>query len=583
MLDGIEFTTEDEQNRYILYKYLKKQYIINGATEEETDKATQELILKNKDNLFGKDSLASYLGSISIEFFCCYYLQDTFIPKETNVARELAPIHYRIWDTLSDMILKDEFDKLELIMPRGCAKTTVCDFALSVWLHCYKKSIYTLVAGKTEQDSVEFISQTRQAFEENKYIIKSFGKLIEPKKFTVNKLELELANGTKIQAISSTSSMRGKKYNGVRPSCIIADDYQGKADIITEEARDKKYNTWIEDSGYAGDKAVYRTFKGEKVKVKQATKFIVLGTILHRDCFMSRLLKNKDYKHIVKRVCNFDVDEYFHSDLWEEFRKIYFNDKLDDSVSVAKEFYYQHESEMQYKTIWSDKFDCLDLAIDYYNNPTAFKQEMMNDASKIGEKWFKSIRAIPKEEIEEHSFDKTMLVCDPANSISKKADYSAFAVGSTCSNGFTYIQKGLILRLGFDDFCKKVVELLKLYPNITHVSIEKNLYMGADVSKIKELITNEPELAYRNITFINNMQRKNKDEKISTIVDAVNNGQIIFNEEDKDAIEQLKEFASQAYSEHDDFPDVVAQLGIDIKEIKIIRNVSFLDRRLLGV
>ena len=219
-------------------------------------------------------------------------------------------------------------------MPRGCAKTTVCDFAISVWLHCYKKSIYTLVAGKTEQDATEFIAQTRQAFEENKYIIKSFGKLIDTKKYTVNKLELELSNHTKIQAISSTSSMRGKKYSGTRPSCIIADDYQSKSDCITQEARDKKYNTWTEDSSYAGDKAVFRNGK----KIKQATKFIVLGTILHRDCFMSRLLKNKDYKHIVKRVVDFNVDEYFHEGLWEEFRKLYFNDKSKDSVSNAKEF-----------------------------------------------------------------------------------------------------------------------------------------------------------------------------------------------------------------------------------------------------
>ncbi|MFT8312950.1 MAG: hypothetical protein ABF633_01700 [Clostridium sp.] len=573
MIDGIKFDNEDEQNRYLLYKYTVKQLISSGFSQDQAETKAQEMILSHSNNLFGVSSLASQLGEVSIEFFCLYYLQDTFLPKSNNAARILAPVHFHIWEQLEDTFLKDTIDKLELIMPRGCAKTTVCDFAISVWLHCYKKSIYTLVAGKTEQDATEFIAQTRQAFEENKYIIKSFGKLIEPKKYTVNKLELELSNHTKIQAISSTSSMRGKKYSGARPSCIIADDYQSKSDCITEEARDKKYNTWIEDSGYAGDKAVYRD--GEKIK--QATKFIVLGTILHRDCFMSRLLKNKDYKHIVKRVVDFNVDEYFHLGLWEEFRKLYFNDKSKDSVSEAKEFYYQHESDMQYETIWQDKYDCLDLAIDYYNNPTAFKQEMMNDASKIGDKWFKSNRTQSLEEIKSHNFIKNILVCDPANSISNKADFSAFAIGGLADNDFIYIKKGELLKVGFDDFCNRVIKLLKDFPEITHVSIEKNLYMGADVLKIKELISKDIDLMNRDITFINKMQKKNKDEKISTIISDVNNGRIIFNQDDKDFIEQIMGFCGQEYSEHDDAPDSVAQLTLDIKEIQIIERVTFMD------
>lgn len=472
------------------------------------------------------------------------------------------------------MFLQDEFDKIEVAWPRGCAKTTVLDFALTVWLHCYEKSKYTLVAGKTETDSQQFIAQARMAFEENQYILMAFGKLIRAQEYTVNKLELELTNKTKIEAISSTSSMRGKKYAGVRPSAIIADDYQGRGDVITQESRDKKYNTWIEDSGYAGDKAVYRDGK----KIKPATKFIVLGTILHKNDFISRLMNNRDYKHILKKVVDFDVDEYFHKGLWESFYNIYFDDKLMDSVADAKEFYYQNESVMKYKTIWDDKYDCLDLAMDYFNNPIAFKQEMLNDASRIGEKWFKSIRTQSAEEIESHTFHKTILVCDPASSVSIKSDYTALCVGSVADNSFAYVRKGIIDKLGFDDLCLKVVELLKVYIDITHVSVEKNLYSGADVLKIKELIAKEPELKNRQIEFINKMARTNKDEKISTIIQGVNTGQIIFNEEDTKFNDQILDFSGQLFSEHDDAPDCVSQFMVDVKEIKVIYKVSFMDR-----
>ena len=560
-----------------MYDAIYKQFIASGLKPRKAATSTEALIVKHINNLFGFQGLAHSIGSLSIPFFCRYFLQDTFTPKSTNAARELAPIHLEIWDELDKMFLQDLYDKLEAALPRGVAKTTVLDFALSVWLHAYEKSKYTLVAGKTEADSTEFIAQARHAFEENKYIIAAFGKMIKPADFTVNKLELELTNKTKIQAISSTSSMRGKKYGGDRPSCIIADDFQGRVDVITQESRDKKYNTWVEDSAYAGDKAVFRN----GVKIKPATKFIVLGTILHKDCYMSRLMKNKDYKHILKRVVEFDVDEYFDAGLWKEFRVIYFDDKLKDPVAEAIEFYYQHEKEMWYETIWDDKYDCLDLAIDYYNNPIAFKQEMMNDASKIGDKWFKSMKTQSAEEIEDHTFEKTMLVCDPASSVAIKADYSALCVGSIADNGFAYVRKGELARFGFDDFCARVVELLKAYTDITHVAIEKNLYSGADVSKIKELIEKEPELRNRQIDFINKMQRVNKDEKIATIIQGVNKGRIIFNEDDEAFNEMVTDFSGQDFSEHDDAPDVVAQFTIDVKEIEVVHRIGLMDRKKL--
>lgn len=455
----------------LLYTHLIK--LCEKQKLDDPEIVAENMILENSNNLWGEKGLAHQLGEFDFEFFCKYYLQDTFIPKENNTARVLSKSHYDLWEQIEQMFIHDEFDKLELIAPRGWAKTTVLDFALSMWVHCYKKSVYTLVCGRTEADAMEFIAQMRINFEDNKYIIESFGNLLDSRNFTVNKLELELCNHTKIHAISSTSSMRGKKYNGHRPSVIIADDYQGAGDVITQEARDKKFNTWEEDSKFAGDKAVYRNGK----KIKPATKFIVLGTILHSDCFMSRLYKKNEYKKIKHRVCNFDVDEYFNTGLWLEFKTIYFNHKLSDPVAAAMEFYYQNEDKMQYETIWPDKFDCLSTAIDYFENPVAFKQELQNDAENIGEKWFKSIRTVPRIEIEEESFSKTMLLVDPASTSGKKSDYSAFLVGSTANNGFYYARWAELAKINartdFDKYINHMIDLLIMYTDITHVYIEK--------------------------------------------------------------------------------------------------------------
>lgn len=541
-------------------------------------KKADKIIRQNKDNLFGKNGLAYSVGKRSIEFFCLYFLQDTFVPKGSNTARNLSQVHFEIWNELSNMFLHDKFDKLELIMPRGAAKTTVCDFALSVWCHCYKTSIYSLICGKTEQDATEFIRDVRRAFEENEYIKKAFGKLIDSKKFTTNSLELELTNYTKVQAISSTSSMRGKKFAGHRPSLIIADDYQGKNDVITQEARDKKYKTWVEDSQYAGDKAVYRNGK----KIKMATKFIVLGTILHRDCFMSRLLKDNSYRHILRRaVLVDDVDKLFNNDLWKQFKDIYFNAKDQYAIEDAKEFYYQHEKDMAFPRLWVDKWDCLDIAIDYYNNPSAFKQEMQNDASKIGEKAFHQCTIKPKEFIEDNNFIKTILCVDPAVEVKSKNDFTAMCLGSKTSNNFRWIRKGLILKVNFDDYINKVIELLKEYDDIQAIWIEKNTYNGTDAREIKLRIEKDDTLKHRHIDIINERQFKNKEAKIRSLQGKVDSGFIIFCEDDREFYEQVMAYEGEGYTLHDDAPDILAEFDRLIDEIEISRPVKLFDKSLL--
>jgi hypothetical protein len=86
--------------------------------------------------------------------------------------------------------------------------------------------------------------------------------------------------------------------------------------------------------------------------------------------------------------------------------------------------------------------------------------------------------------------------------------------------------------------------------------------------------------------FINKMQRQNKDEKISTVIDPVNNGQIILNQECEDrpeVIKQILDFQGQQYTLHDDAIDAIAELQNALKEIKTVRPIKFRDRRKFGI
>ncbi|EGT3616434.1 terminase [Clostridium perfringens] len=568
--DGLEFDDNKVYDVYILKKYLIKHYGEDTAIK---------LIKKNNINI-----LAKALGEIDIAFFCLYFLQDIFVVKDSNEARELSKDHYELWQVANECFIQDEYDKLNIICPRGFAKTTIFDLAISIWLVCYKKSKFTLIGAKKDDDATQFVDSIKKVFNENQRIISTFGKLIDKKKFKVNANEIEFTNGMYIRAVGSASSVRGANFKGIRPTTVIADDYQDEKDILTEETRKKKYNRWTKEIEQVGDKAVYR--KGKKIK--SATKIISIGTVLHIDCLMSRLSRNRDYHTILKRAIILEegqtVDDIFNSDLWRKCKKIYFNDSLEDSKKEAEKYYKQHEEEMRFNVLWAEKWNCFkDLAIPYWENRLSFMSELMNDATSIGEKWFKSIFTKSKEEIEEHKFIKTMLCIDPASTTKKKSDFTAMVVGSLATNGFKYMRKLVLDKLEFNDYCQKVIDVLIAYPDITHVYIEKNTYQGADVVKIKELISKHPILKKRTLIFINEMQRKNKDEKISTIIDPVNNGQVIFVDDNKEFIDLILDFQGQAYTQHDDSTDITAECVNRLDNIKI-RNkptVTFLRRDLL--
>ena len=570
--DNLRFKNELQYEVHLLNEYLVKHY---------DDKTSDKLLNKYSGNL---DTLAKALGEFDIAFFCLYFMSNIFVVKDTNTARALSAEHYNLWSTANDIFINDKYDKCCIIEPRGLAKTTTFNMANSVWLHCYAKSKFTLIGAKTDNDAAQFLDSIKRAFKENKKIIDNFGLLIDKKNYTVNANEVEFTNGTYIRTVGSGTSVRGANWGGIRPTVVICDDYQSEQDILTDSAREKKYDKFLKEVEQVGDKAVYRNGN----KIKQATKIIAIGTVLHTFCLMSQLSRNNDYYTILRRAIILGdgqtVEDIFESDLWQQCHDIYFDEKLDKELrkATAEQFYINHKEEMQFDVLWPEKWDCFnDLAIIYWENRKAFMSELMNDASSIGEKWFKSVKTQTKEEIEEHDFIKTMLSVDPASTTNKKSDSTNIMVGSKATNDFTYIRDIVHRKLEFNKYCEEVVKALERNLDVTHINVEKNTYQGADVIKIKELIAASPILKGKSYEWINEMQKKNKDEKISTIVDPVNNGQIIIVsdcEDSQKAIDEIRDFQGQLYSVHDDAPDNLAELEIKIKTIEIVSAVQIFDR-----
>lgn len=581
-----EFPSDDARNKWLLYHYLKKSYTDIGIPEAKAEELTDNKIIENSKNLFGFHGLAYQLGQISLEFFCLYFLQDIYLPKEDNAAAPMANVHRELWNDIQESIIGDGPEQLGRVLPRGTGKSAFGTLGPTCWSVAYKHKTYVLICSDIGSTAEKFIKDIKDNMIENSYIESAFGKLLDDKNrdFICNATQLEFTNKTFVEAISSTSPMRGRKYKNVRPDLIILDDYQSEDDCRTEEAREKKWKKYSDDVKFAKQRPIKRDGK----VIKKGTVLMAWGTQQHKECFYSRLIKAPTWTFKKEKGVLVDsVDEYFNSGLWLEFRNILNNFKNENRLYDAKEFYYGHQKEMQFKTLWSEFWDCLELALDYFENPNSFKQEVQGDVDSIGEKWFKRVNTEPRNIIESHEFIKTMIIVDPASSGGKKNDYSAFLVGSEGTNKCKYARKAELAKINarneFDKYIDHIIELLLEYTDATHVSIEKNTFNGADANQLEKKIKEHDILKYRNITIINEMQRRNKDDKISTIVPYVNNGTFIFAEEDSEFIEQFMDFAGQRYTVHDDAADVSSEFWLKVDEIKVVSTIKLLDRKLFGL
>lgn len=530
-----------------------------------SDETTANRILK--DNINNLNGLAKSIGKSNITFFCLYFLRELFVPSDDNKSRPLSKDHYLVLEELNKLLVKDLYNNEEFILPRGFGKSTVINTSVTVWSHCYKISKYTVVIGKTDKLMEEFISEIKQCLKFKK-VIDNFGNLINTKARTVNKEELELENDTKVQGFTWGGTIRGAKYQGSRPSIIITDDILKEDDILTDNAKAKCVNKYYKEVLPAGDKA--RVINGKKQGLD--TKFIVIGTPLASDDFINTIKDDSSFITFHRGVCDFDVDDYFdNNEYWKKYREILFNNRNENRIKDAENYYYDHIDKMKFPTIWEGKYKPFELANDYFTKRLAFMQELMCDCSNVGDIWIKYQAKLPAQEIENRKFTATVLTIDQGASNTAKSDYTAITVLGK-SNGFYLVREGSLYKFDskteFDKYIDTVIFTLKRWKDVTKVFLEKNVYKGIDATRIEQKIRADKELKARKIVVETTYSTTNKEQRISTITDKINSGQIIFNEANVDYNKQVFSYRGEKYTLHDDAIDSLEMAVNNIDGIK---------------
>lgn len=221
----------------------------------------------------------------------------TFISPRYDDAKPTPKFHREAWSLYSS-----DYPSCMVVAPRDHAKSTglTTDYILAECL--FRTSDYVILVGSTEDGAAEQLGNITEELTENEDLIREFG----VKKFlrTANTdVICEMQDGWRFRIIAKGAEqrIRGRLWKGKRPNLLVCDDMEDDEQVENADRR-AKFRRWF--------------FRAAKQALSKSGKIRVHGTILHEDSLLSRLRKNKTWKHLFYSAhASFDD---FSNILWPE-------------------------------------------------------------------------------------------------------------------------------------------------------------------------------------------------------------------------------------------------------------------------
>ena len=424
--------------------------------------------------------------------------------------------------------------------PRGHAKTTNFTFKDTLHAVLYQYKHYPILLSDSSEQAEGFLDDIKTELEDNPHILEDFGILKGDKVWRSSVILTK--TGIKLEAIGSGKKIRGRRHRNWRPDLLVLDDIENDENVNTPEQR-KKLKSWF-------DKAVSKA--GDTY-----TDIMYIGTILHYDSLLSRVLVNPTYRTKKYRaVLSFATN----TALWEEWERIYTNLFDEDHEANAWTFFQANEKEMLEGTqvLWEEKNPYYKLMQKRLSEGEAsFNSELQNDPidpenADFSEEWLDYY----EPELMDFSKPNYLLVGanDPSLGKNKKADTSTIIdLALDLNTGYMYVLGASVEKRKPDVIIDDVIETHRRYKRDLKkgyykfgVETVQFQYFFKDVMAAKALEAGE----YIPIEEIQSIA--NKELRIRSLQPFVKNRWIKFNKNHKELIKQLTEFPMGA---NDDAPD----------------------------
>lgn len=438
--------------------------------------------------------------------------------------------------------------------PRGNAKTTVRVFIKTIHDCVYSLEKFIVVFSSNTTMAEDKVKQIRDEFDQNSKLKRVFGYQRGEK---WNQGDFITKSGCRVLAASPKTQIRGVLERGSRPTKIIYDDVESSEHVLTEMQREKMWDWHVQDVSKLGNRN---------------TNFEAVGTILHPESLMSRLLVNPGWQpaRTYRAVLNFStsIDHWRHwkhlvTDLRDEFR-----------LNTARRYYEAHEDEMLegVKVLWPEYEPYYDLMLmRIIEGDVSFYLEKQNDPSPYGLNIFDMEDAgyfeIHADRLERSDGVVVRLsdivdsaaFYDPAMGNSKESDFACLTVALRDKNGYSYVVDAYMEHGDPPDVqIEEIVEVLWRW-QVPRVGIEANGFQSLLVGQLREQLARKAQamgaLGWQ-VTPLPVKNLKAKPFRISTLQMPVSNRHLWFATSLRhEYIQQFADFRPAPGAGKDDAPD----------------------------
>lgn len=449
-------------------------------------------------------------------------------------------MHEEMFLRYQQQILNSELSgkggKEALAAPRGNAKSTLSTLILPLWCIAGRQKKFIVIISDTTEQAEEFLDGIKSELEVNERLREDFPEACGSGR-TWKAAKLITENGIAVRCWGKRKRLRGARHGNRRPDLVICDDLEDDENIDSPEQREKD-RKWF--------------FKAVMKIGGRYTVYIAIGTILHYDSLLARLLKRpgwngKKWKAIIS---------WSSSQLWEKWEAIY-TSRLPDADEKAEKYFSRHQKEMLRGTriLWPE-------AESYYylmtmrvsDGPAYFDSEKQNepvnpDDCLFQEEWF----CFTPEPVPIQKETRFYCAIDPSmGSSSSKADPSAIIIGAVQPEGIIDIVQADIVKRHPDAIMERLFEYHQQYQFERIVIEEVQFQQLFKDQVIKEGAKRKLYPPIEGVRPIND-----KTLRISKLQPHIKNGLIRFRRNQTLFLEQLKYFPKAS---HDDGPDALEML-----------------------
>ncbi len=449
-------------------------------------------------------------------------------------------MHEELFDVLQEAVLNGTADKIARAAPRGGAKTTIVSLALPLWVGCYQHKNYAIIISDSSDQANDFLRNVREEFEDNEKIIEDFG-MLEGVVWTDS--NIILANGVRMQSLGAGKKVRGRKYRQHRPDLIIVDDEENDENIASPEQRKKNALWYFRAVAKAGDKT---------------TDIIFIGTVLHFDSLLSKVLKNPVYNSKKYR----SVYAWSKSPLWNDWTGIITKLENPNRLVEAQNYFKEHEAEMMDGTLvlWPQNESYYDLMVQFVSDgPAAFSSEKQNEPLSDDERRFlpEWIRYYEDSEL----VGKSLIIMGAVDPSLGKAggDYSAIIIIGMDSHGIIYILLADIQKRHPDVIINDTISHYKTHRPQT-LGVEDNQFQEYFKDSLVKRLSESEADSHLGMDVRGIHSHSDKILRIQSLQPDIKNGRVRFRRDQQMLIEQLVNFPS---ADHDDGPDAL-ELAISL-------------------